>query len=52
MYEKPRVERFGTFRDLTQAGTTGLGDLAVINCNTGNNVCGTPQNPCAPQGRS
>ena len=52
MYETPRVERFGTFRELTQAGTVGPGDHTVINCNVGNNVCGTPAFPCAPSGRS
>jgi hypothetical protein len=26
MYEKPRVQRFGTFRQLTQAGCTGMSD--------------------------
>ena len=46
MYQKPAVERFGTFRALTQAGTTGLGDSAAIMCNQGNNVCGTPEVPC------
>ncbi len=27
MYEKPALERFGTFRDLTQLGLTGGTDL-------------------------
>ena len=26
MYQKPSVQRFGTFRDLTQAGCSGLTD--------------------------
>jgi hypothetical protein len=26
MYQKPRMARFGTFRDLTQAGCTGTSD--------------------------
>ena len=29
-YEKPSVERFGTFRDLTQAGCTGGSDGAMM----------------------
>ena len=28
MYQKPSVERFGSFRDLTQAGCTGVSDGA------------------------
>jgi len=30
MYEKPRVERFGTFRDLTRIGFSGTGDGFLI----------------------
>ena len=26
MYQKPSVQRFGTFRDLTQAGCSGMTD--------------------------
>ena len=48
MYQKPRVERFGTFRELTQAGTLGQGDGAAVLCNIGNDVCGTPEFPCQP----
>lgn len=36
MYEKPTLERFGTFRDLTQLGTTGGADLGPafgLGCN-------------------
>jgi len=29
MYNKPSVTRFGTFRDLTQLGCTGMSDLTV-----------------------
>lgn len=29
MYQKPMVERFGTFRELTQAGCSGGSDGAV-----------------------
>ncbi len=47
MYAKPSVVRFGTFRELTQAGTSGLGDSAAIMCNQGNNICGTPEFPCS-----
>ena len=28
MYQKPSVSRFGTFRELTQAGCTGTSDLS------------------------
>jgi hypothetical protein len=30
MYQKPMVERFGTFRELTQAGCTGGSDGQVF----------------------
>ncbi len=30
MYEKPTVQKFGTFRDLTQAGCTGASDGATF----------------------
>ena len=33
MYEKPRLERFGTFRELTQSGTNSYYDLAGIQNN-------------------
>jgi hypothetical protein len=29
-YEKPRVERFGTFRELTQTGTAAGGDGCIV----------------------
>ena len=29
MYQKPKVERFGTLRELTQAGTGTVGDGAA-----------------------
>lgn len=29
MYDKPTVQRFGTFRDLTRLGCTGISDLVV-----------------------
>jgi hypothetical protein len=30
MYEKPKLQRFGTFRDLTQAGCEGALDGRVV----------------------
>ena len=48
MYQKPKVERFGTFRELTQIGLQGSSNGYTI-CGiggTGNNFCGTPDNPC------
>lgn len=36
MYEKPKVQRFGTFRELTQAGVTGACDgFSVTSNDTG-----------------
>ena len=51
MYQKPRVERFGTFRELTQAGFTGNCDGYTVSSNTtgnstdGNNLYGAT-GPC------
>ena len=30
MYEKPMLQRFGTFRDLTQSGATSTADAAGV----------------------
>jgi hypothetical protein len=30
VYSKPRVERFGTFRELTMTGTNGGGDGCIV----------------------
>lgn len=52
VYQKPKVERFGTFRELTQIGLQGSSDGYTI-CGiggTGNNFCGTPDNPCPRTG--
>lgn len=39
MYQKPRVERYGTFRELTRLGFTGTSDgLLVVNASTGATV--------------
>jgi hypothetical protein len=37
MYQKPTVERFGTFRDLTQQGFNGNNDGITFNGVNGNN---------------
>ena len=54
MYEKPRVERFGTFRELTQVGFTGASDgFCIKGIGTGNDLCGGPNGPpCPDVGRS
>lgn len=49
MYQKPRVERFGTFRELTQVGFSGSQDgftICGITNGTGNSLCGGTGNPC------
>ena len=33
VYEKPKVQRFGTFRELTQAGVTGSCDGFTVTSN-------------------
>lgn len=41
MYEKPRVERFGTFRELTRVGFTGAYDgYTITNDDTGDTSTG------------
>jgi hypothetical protein len=37
MYQKPTVERFGTFRDLTQQGFNGANDGITFEGANGNN---------------
>lgn len=53
MYQKPKVERFGTFRELTQIGFNGTSDGLTIcgtpGSGTGNDVCGGEGDPC-PRG--
>jgi len=44
IYEKPKLEKFGTFRDLTEAGALGVGDGGTI-------LCASPC-PTTPGGRS
>jgi hypothetical protein len=50
VYQKPKVERFGTFRELTQVGFNTHSDGLTIcgpNGGTGNEFCGGPDNqPC------
>ena len=29
-YQKPQLQRFGTFRELTLVGAAGLGDLSTV----------------------
>lgn len=52
MYQKPKVERFGTFRELTQIGFQGDSDGFTICGDTpgvGNNACGLPGAPECPR---
>ncbi|MBA2686067.1 MAG: lasso RiPP family leader peptide-containing protein [Gemmatimonadaceae bacterium] len=49
MYHKPKVERFGTFRELTQVGFNGTTDGFTIcgaNGGTGNELCDGPPETC------
>jgi hypothetical protein len=48
VYQKPKVERFGTFRELTQVGFNGTTDgFTICGIGTGNELCGAPgQPPC------
>lgn len=39
-YELPRLQRFGSFRELTMVGASGTGDLIAGSANTG---CGPTQ---------
>jgi|GEM_PF-3364181 len=50
MYQKPRVERFGSFRELTLIGNTGAADgMFVAGVSPDGSNCrlieGTPQQP-------
>lgn len=46
MYQKPKVERFGTFRELTQIGTNGAYDgVTIFGIANGNELCGAPNLP-------
>jgi hypothetical protein len=48
VYQKPKVQRFGTFRELTQAGLTGSCDgFTVTNNDTGVSTDGSNWNPAA-----
>ncbi len=42
MYTKPSVEKFGTFRELTQAGCTGASDGRTFE-GSGSSVGSTPR---------
>ena len=48
VYQKPKVERFGTFRELTQVGFNGSTDgftICGIGGGIGNELCGGPGAP-------
>jgi hypothetical protein len=48
VYEKPRVERYGTFRELTRAGWDRDSDGLVVFGIGGDNLCGAPNRPECP----
>jgi hypothetical protein len=48
MYQKPSVQRFGTFRDLTQFGCIGLADAGIPG--VGPTDGGTPEFTTGPDG--
>jgi hypothetical protein len=51
MYHKPRVQRFGTVRELTQVGFTGASDGYTITgpvTGNGDNYCGAPGGAVCP----
>lgn len=52
MYSKPRVERFGTFRELTRVGFNGQSDGYTVNgvTDSGNDQCASATAPgCTPR---
>ena len=46
MYEKPKVQRFGTFRELTAAGWDRDNDGLVVFGIGGDNLCGDGSPDC------
>jgi hypothetical protein len=50
VYHKPRVERFGTFRELTRAGWDRDNDGLVVFGIGGDNICGGANRPDCPWG--
>lgn len=51
MYQKPRVERFGTVRELTLVGFDGASDGFTVtgpSSGSGDNYCGGPSSPACP----
>ena len=49
MYQKPKVERFGTFRELTQVGFNGTTDgftICGVNGGTGDELCNPNVQDC------
>lgn len=49
MYQPPKLEFYGTFRELTRVGTTGTDDGNPIGGNIGFNLC-SQLNPPFPPG--
>lgn len=45
MYEKPKVERFGTLRELTQTGVSGVGDPCFVTA-SGQDASGGADDRC------
>jgi hypothetical protein len=52
MYEKPKLERFGTFRDLTQFGADGGTDMLTMNGPIGPNCTEGADDPFGCVSRS
>ena len=55
MYHKPRVERYGTLRELTLVGLNRTPSDGIPLCGlVGDNLCGKPGDACPPEltGRS
>jgi hypothetical protein len=48
MYEKPQLQRFGSFGELTQVGGSGTGDTLTIFNPITNNPIGTVPGPGDP----
>lgn len=45
MYEKPKVERFGTLRELTKTGVSGVGDPCFVTA-SGQDASGGADDRC------
>lgn len=46
MYQKPKLERFGTLRELTETGVTGVGDPCFVTASGTNTTGGSLDERC------